>query len=205
MKSRVFVESVIGLEEKRVFEWNTNHTENDLLNRPPNPTQKCGQSNPRPSVPEGKGRCVSGERAVTRPNHVVDFVSQSLSLVDQKYFSKNFLKFFRWVPEFEIFEKIFFFKLLFWKLSFWNWFLKKKRFDPRISPMSKKIQRLEMERNSISNSSKSRSENYTKRCSAKNGSLLYNNLYFIILSVKQIETAYALVFAEAYISWALLK
>lgn len=46
----------------------------------------------------------------------------------------------------------------------------KERFDPKISPVSTKIQRLEMERNSIPKSWESRSENHSIRCPPKNGS-----------------------------------
>ena len=98
---------------------------------------------------------------MTRPNHAADFVSQSFLRMDQKYFEKLFFS-----KKFEN-SKLAFLKFI---SEILKTILERKKFDPKISPMSTKIQRLEMERNSISKSRKSRSENYSVRCPPKNGS-----------------------------------
>ena len=99
---------------------------------------------------------------MTRPNHAADFVSQSFLRMDQKYFEKLFFS-----KKFEN-SKLAFLKFI---SEILKTILERKKIDPKISPMSTKIQRLEMERNSISKSRKSRSENYSVRCLPKNGSL----------------------------------
>ena len=131
-------------------------------------TQKCGHYNQKQS------QCPRARRTPMCFGGKSD-KAESCRRFCITIFLANGSKIFR-IQKFSIFEifinsRIRNFEIIILKVIFkWNFLERKKRFDPKISPLSTKIQRLEMERNSIPKSWESRSENYSIRCPPKNGS-----------------------------------